>query len=141
MTHVSKLMHLIAASLIACAPLISAQTSLHADERINGKLVWQAFEPQRLILQESSAVIYTDGRSRIRKVYGIVVSREGHIVTKASEIVGKKNITLRIGKNVYRATHRSLGNRTLGRPQLRRLGGSSVSASFSRVGPRGSTCE
>ena len=101
MTYVSKLMHLVAASLIGYAPFISAQTSLHADERINGKLVWQAFEPQRLILQESSAVIYTDGRSRIRKVYGIVVSREGHIVTKASEIVGKKNITLRVGKNVY----------------------------------------
>lgn len=74
---------------------------LHADERINGKLVWQAFEPQRLVLQESSAVIYTDGRSRIKTLYGTVVSSEGHIMTKASEIEGKSTVTLRVGRELF----------------------------------------
>lgn len=77
------------------------QTGLHADERINGKLTWKAFEPQRLVLQESSAVIYTDGKSRIKTLYGTVVSSEGHVMTKASEIEGKDNITLRIGREVF----------------------------------------
>lgn len=80
---------------------VKAQTSLHADERINGKLVWEAFEPQREILQRSSAVIYTDGKSRLKTCYGVVVSESGHVLTKASEIQGKTNITMRVGRELY----------------------------------------
>lgn len=77
------------------------QNSLHADERINGKLVWEAFEPQRQVLQTSSAVIYTDGKSRLKTIYGTVVSAEGHVLTKASEIAGKSPVTLRIGRERF----------------------------------------
>lgn len=95
---------MLAAILVLSAGSVSAlvaQTSLHADERINGKLVWKAFEPQRQILQTSSAVIYTDGRSRLKTVYGMVVSAEGHVLTKASEIEGKNTITMRIDSQLF----------------------------------------
>lgn len=78
-----------------------AQGSLPAENRINGKLVWEAFEPQRQILQQSSAVIYTDEKSRIKTVYGVVVSESGHVLTKASEIEGKDHLSLRIGGELY----------------------------------------
>lgn len=85
--------------LFALAPL-HAQ-GLPAEQRINGKLVWQAFEPQRSVLQVSSAVIYTDDKSRIKSLYGVVVSEAGHILTKASEIDGKEHVTLRVGNELY----------------------------------------
>lgn len=75
--------------------------SLPAEERINGKLVWEAFEPQRQVLQKSSAVVYTDEKSRIKAVYGVVVSDRGHVLTKASEIEGKDHLSLRIGGELY----------------------------------------
>jgi len=80
----------------------SAQNTLPADLRINGKTVWEAFEPQREVLQKSSAVIYTDERSRIMKIYGTIVSEDGYILTKASEIEGASRITLRIGGELYK---------------------------------------
>jgi len=88
-------------ALVSLTAPLSAQTTLPADLRINGKTVWEAFEPQREVLQKSSAVIYTDERSRIMKVYGTVVSEDGHILTKASEIKGASKITLRIGGELY----------------------------------------
>lgn len=78
-----------------------AQDGLPADQRINGKLVWSAFEPQREVLQKSSAVIYTDEGSRIKSLYGVIVSEDGHVLTKASEIKGVECITLRIGSTLY----------------------------------------
>lgn len=92
-----------ALSLAMCmASSVSAQTSLHADERINGKLVWKAFEPQRQVLQKSSAVIYTDEKSRVKTVYGLVVSAQGHVLTKASEVEGKGTITMRIDQDLFK---------------------------------------
>lgn len=81
---------------------IAGQNVLPADLRINGKTVWKAFEPQRQILQKSSAVIYTDEKSRIMTIYGTVVSADGYILTKASEIEGAKDLSLRIGGEVYK---------------------------------------
>lgn len=75
--------------------------SLPAEHRINGKLVWEAFEPQRQILQQSSAVVYTDEKSRIKTVYGVVVTEDGHVLTKASEIEGKDHLSVRIGGEVF----------------------------------------
>jgi serine protease Do len=94
---------LIAVAIILSAhlPLIAAQSSLPADQRINGKLVWEAFEPQRLVLQKSSAVIYTDGKSHVKTIYGVVVSEQGHVLTKASEIEGKTPISLRIDGDLF----------------------------------------
>jgi len=82
-------------------PSLMAQSSLSSDQRINGKRVWEAFEPQRQILQKSSAVIYTDDHSREKGVYGMVVSPHGHVLTKASEIAGKESLSLRIDGDLY----------------------------------------
>ncbi|MBK1830425.1 trypsin-like peptidase domain-containing protein [Verrucomicrobiaceae bacterium R5-34] len=85
----------------AIQPLLG-QNVLPGDLRINGKTVWEAFEPQRQVLQKSSAVIYTDDRARIMKIYGIIVSEDGYILTKASEIEGSSSLSLRIGSDIYR---------------------------------------
>jgi S1-C subfamily serine protease len=82
-------------------PSSLAQDGLPADQRINGKLVWSAFEPQREVLQKSSAVIYTDEGSRIKTLYGVIVSEDGHVLTKASEIEGEECLSLRIGSKLY----------------------------------------
>lgn len=74
---------------------------LPAEQRINGKLVWEAFEPQREVLQQSSAVIYTGGQTRIKSLYGMVVSEHGHILTKASEIESQGDLRVRIGAELY----------------------------------------
>ena len=87
--------------LIVPMQTIHAQGALPAEDRINGKLVWAAFEPQRQVLQESSAVIYTDEKSRIKSVYGVLVSERGHVLTKASEIKGKEHLSLRIGGELF----------------------------------------
>ena len=71
---------------LLCAPL-AAQQSLESDYRTTGREVTVAFEAQRAVLQTSSAVIL-DGRKEIN--YGVVVSADGHILTKASEIEGVK---------------------------------------------------
>ncbi len=95
-------MLVLSVSLFAASmQLSSAQGGLPADQRINGKRVWAAFEPHREILQRSSAVIYTDERARVKSLYGTVVSEQGHILTKASEIEGKSHLSVRIGSEVY----------------------------------------
>ncbi|WP_227021623.1 S1C family serine protease [Oceaniferula marina] len=80
---------------------LHAQNVLPADIRINGKVMWEAFESQRQVLQQSSAVVYTDGKSHVKSVYGVVVSADGYVLTKASEIEGKKSISMRIGRDLY----------------------------------------
>lgn len=91
----------VATILSAHLPAIAAQGTLPAEQRINGKLVWEAFEPQRQILQKSSAVIYTDGKSHVKAVYGVVVSEQGHVLTKASEIEGETTISIRIDGDLF----------------------------------------
>jgi len=101
LTLVLGLLTLVIAVIQPLFAQIPTNGSLPAENRINGKLVWDAFEPQRQVLQKSSAVIYTDEKSRIKSVYGVVVSETGHVLTKASEIEGKDNLSLRIGAEVY----------------------------------------
>lgn len=50
--------------------------------RTTGATVLAAFEPQREVIQKCSAVIY-DGRTEA--IYGVVISPDGDILTKASE--------------------------------------------------------
>ena len=64
-------------------PTLSAQTSLEAELRTNGKKTVAVFEPYRQVLQDSSAVLY---RGYKRVVYGVVMSEDGYILTKASEL-------------------------------------------------------
>ena len=75
------------------------QQSLDSAFRTAGSAVLAAFEPQRQALQKSSAVIL-DGRKEI--VYGVVVSPEGHILTKASEISGAKSLGVIVDKVNFR---------------------------------------
>jgi serine protease Do len=72
---------------------LAAQQSLESDYRTTGLMVVAAFEPQRAVLQTSSAVIL-DGRKECG--YGVVVSAEGHILAKASELkqVAKPGVTV-----------------------------------------------
>ncbi|RUM80646.1 MAG: hypothetical protein DSZ15_00660 [Candidatus Thioglobus sp.] len=70
--------------------------------RVNGKKMWKAFEAEREILQSSSAVVYTDEKSHVKTVYGVVVRSDGYVLTKASEVVGKSYLSVRIGKELFK---------------------------------------
>ena len=72
---------------------------LEGERRLNGKETWKAFEPVRTILQESSAVIY-DGWKSI--AYGVVASSDGYLVTKASEIAGVEELSVRINRRHFK---------------------------------------
>jgi serine protease Do len=89
------------AILIICAlsGFLSAQQSLESDFRTTGPAVTAAFEPQRAVLQTSSAVIL-DGRREIG--YGVVVSADGHILTKASELAGVENLSVTVDRTNYK---------------------------------------
>jgi len=68
--------------LLGLMPASGAQ-SLDSELRKNGETVVAVFEEQRAVLQRSSALI-RDGRKDL--AYGIVVSPDGYILTKASEV-------------------------------------------------------
>lgn len=83
---------LTAVSLVLLLPA-SAQQSLETAYRTTGSQVVAAFEPQRQFLQRSSAVIL-DGRKEI--AYGVVISPDGHILTKASEVIGISQLSVTV---------------------------------------------
>jgi S1-C subfamily serine protease len=66
--------------------------------RTNGSETLNAFEPVREVLQLNSAVVLQD-RSQLG--FGVVVSADGMVLTKASEIEGKSGLSLRIGEETY----------------------------------------
>ena len=76
-----------------------AQQSLETNFRITGDAVLAVFEPQRALIQLSSAVIY-DGRKEI--AYGTVISADGYILTKASEVEGVGEIDVRVDKETFK---------------------------------------
>jgi S1-C subfamily serine protease len=77
---------------------VCAQQSLETHYRITGPGITDLFEPQRQVIQNCSAVIY-DGSKEIS--YGLVVSKNGHILTKASEIDGIEAVKLRVDKTSF----------------------------------------
>jgi serine protease Do len=84
--------------LLGCAAMAlpaQAQLSLEYDFRTTGPKVTAAFEPQRAVIQKSSAVIY-DGRKEA--IYGTVISADGDILTKASEFAKIKNPSVTIDR-------------------------------------------
>ncbi|MGE9267162.1 MAG: PDZ domain-containing protein, partial [Verrucomicrobiales bacterium] len=81
-------------SLVAVA---GGQT-LPSEQRTNGDMVREAFDPAQRYLQESSAVLY-EGRSKF--IYATVVSEDGYLLTKASELEGRGEISVRIGGEFY----------------------------------------
>lgn len=88
---------IIAVSLFLLLPA-SAQQSLETAYRTTGSQVVAAFEPQRQFLQRSSAVIL-DGRKEI--AYGVVISPDGHILTKASEVIGISQISVTVDQQKF----------------------------------------
>lgn len=85
--------------LLLASPL-AAQYSLEAPLRSTGAQLLQVFEPQRAVLQTSSALI-RDGREE--SGYGVVVSAEGHILTKASEFERLSNPTVIIDREQFKS--------------------------------------
>jgi len=88
--------------LPALALALSARTladqSLETAYRTTGASVLAAFEPQRLVIQKSSAVIY-DGRGEA--IYGVVISPDGDILTKASELQQIKKLSVVVDDKKY----------------------------------------
>lgn len=82
------------------AAVIPAQAfqSLESTYRTTGTAVVAAFEAQRAVLQTSSAVML-DGRKEI--VYGVVISPDGYVLSKASEIAGVSKLSVRIDQQTY----------------------------------------
>jgi len=72
----------IIAGFLAAASPLHAQFSLEGPLRCTGEQLLQVFEPQREVLQASSAH-FRDGR--VESGYGVIVSADGYILTKASE--------------------------------------------------------
>jgi serine protease Do len=77
----------------------SAQQSLDSAYRTTGAEVVAAFEAQRLVLQKSSAVI-NDGRTGLS--YGVVISSDGYLLTKASEVAEAKALVATVDQTIYR---------------------------------------
>ena len=88
----------IACLVLAAWPLAAGAQQLEGKFRTNGTEVQGAFEPLRQILQASSAVVY-DGWKPF--VYGVVVSEDGYILTKASELEDRKTLTVRVDDENY----------------------------------------
>ena len=84
---------------VTAAPL-QAQFSLEAPLRSTGSQLLAVFEPQREVLQASSALIM-EGRDE--SGYGVIVSADGHILTKASEFTKLKEPLVVIDKKRYKS--------------------------------------
>lgn len=78
--------------------LVSAQQSLETAYRTTGSEVVAAFEPQRLVIQSSSAIIL-DGRKEI--ACGVVISPDGYILTKSSEVEQVKSLSVTVDRTKY----------------------------------------
>ena len=78
---------------------IQGQQSLDSAYRSTGKAVVAAFETQRQVLQTSSAVIL-DGRREIG--YGVVISADGYILAKASEVQQAEALAVTVDQTNYR---------------------------------------
>lgn len=77
---------------------VSAQQNLETAYRTTGSAVVAAFEAQRLVLQTSSAII-KDGRKEI--ACGVVISPDGYILTKASEVTGITGLAVTVDKQNF----------------------------------------
>ena len=88
---------IIAPWVLGCAVCMGQQNLEHA-YRMTGPLFSEVFEEQRKVLQTSSAVIM-DGRTEA--LYGVVVSGNGHVLTKASEFDPLKKPEVIIDRSKY----------------------------------------
>lgn len=77
---------------------LHGQQSLESAYRTTGTAVVAAFEGPRKVLQTSSAVIL-DGRKEAG--YGVVISPDGHLLTKASEVLEVKSLGVTVDQTKY----------------------------------------
>jgi serine protease Do len=89
---------LAALALFGSAALANGAQSLEFNYRTSGPAVHQAFEPVREFLQSSSAVIR---RGREEVIFGTVVSPDGHILTKASELGDLDGLTVTVDRDEF----------------------------------------
>ncbi|MDB4653139.1 PDZ domain-containing protein [Akkermansiaceae bacterium] len=92
-------MKIITFLLVVSLPL--AANSLPSEKRKNGPLVQDALSPVQVSLQESSAVFYSNETSKAF-LYGTVVSDDGLIMTKASELEEVESYYVRVGTKKFR---------------------------------------
>jgi len=88
----------LAAAVCLLATPAFSQT-LESAYRTTGEVVVAAFEEQRQVLQKSSAVIQ-DKRREI--AYGVVISAQGHILTKASELRDAEELNVTVDRTNYK---------------------------------------
>jgi serine protease Do len=88
-----------AALLLASSGVLPAGQTLESAYRTNGPAVQSTFESVRGVLQSSSAVIQ---RGRKEIAYGTVMSADGFILTKASELGEINGLTVTVGDKVYK---------------------------------------
>jgi len=88
----------IAAVLLLATGMASAAETLETTYRTNGATVQATFDSVRTVLQDCSAVIQ---RGRKEIAYGTVMSADGFILTKASEIGDASGITVIVADKVY----------------------------------------
>ena len=88
--------------LAGCALVTTAtaQQSLESEYRTTGSAVTALFDTQRAVLQTSSALML-DGRKEAG--YGVVISPQGHILTKASEFLAWENPSVTVDRTNYPA--------------------------------------
>ena len=65
---------------------------------MTGGAITSVFEPQRQVIQKCSAVFY-DGRKEI--AYGVVISADGYILSKASEIEQISDLSARVNRKSF----------------------------------------
>lgn len=88
--------------LIFCFTLPLVGTSLPSEKRKNGQLIQGVLAPVQVSLQESSAVFFNNEDSR-PFLYGTVVTEDGWILTKASELDEVGDFHVRVGAKKYRS--------------------------------------
>lgn len=85
-------------NLLPCALAEGFNGSLDFEQRINGKIVLKTVEPVRARLQELSAVFFS-GHDVV--MYGVILSPDGYIATKASEFDDYQKLVIRVGSIKY----------------------------------------
>lgn len=88
-------------TLLVAITIPLGANSLPSEKRKNGPLIQEALSPVQVSLQESSAVFYNNETSKAF-LYGTVVSDDGLIVTKASEIEEVESYYVRVGTKKFR---------------------------------------
>lgn len=84
--------------LLFPATWLQGYETLSSEQRLNGELMQRAVSKAQRVLQESSAVCYA-GRSEVG--YATVMSADGYLLGKWSELRDVKNLVVRIGSQKF----------------------------------------